>query len=128
MITPEYTPALLVAIPLLGAFLTPLIGKVHASIRNGFVVLIALINSILVFLFAVDILESGIQSYVFGAEEATLPIVRILFEVDALSVFMALISSLLVFVAIIYSLAFVKQSSGQDKYYTLLLLVYAGMI
>ena len=128
MITPEFTPALLVAIPLLGAFLTPLIGKLGAGIRNGFVVFIALINSGLVFLFASDIFESGIQSYVFGAKEATLPIVRILFEVDALSAFMAMISSILVLVAVIYSWSFVKSSSGQDKYYTLLLLVYAGMM
>lgn len=128
MITPEYTPVLLVAIPLLGAFLTPLIGRIGASVRNGFVIFVTLINSILVFLFASDVLTEGIKTYVFGAKELTLPIVRILFEVDALSIFMAIISTLLVLVGVIYSWAFVQKSTGQDKYYTLYLLVYAGMM
>jgi multicomponent Na+:H+ antiporter subunit D len=128
MITPEYTPVLLVAIPLLGAFLTPLLGRLGASIRNGFVLLVVLINSILVFLFASDVLSEGIKIYIFGAKELTMPIVRILFEVDALSIFMAIISTILVLVGIIYSWTFVQKSIGQDKYYTLFLLVYAGMM
>ena len=38
------SPALIVAIPLLGAFLTPLIGKINDKVRNGFVVFIVLLK------------------------------------------------------------------------------------
>ncbi len=39
-----HSPALIIAVPLLGAFLTPLISRVHDKVRNIFVILaIALI-------------------------------------------------------------------------------------
>ena len=126
---PNYTPALVVAIPLLGAFLTPLISKINDRVRNIFVILILAINGIIVGFLANNVLTNGITYYVFGGQqEITAPVVRILFEVDALSVFMAIISSILVFVAVIYSWAFMKENSGLDKYYTLILLLLAGML
>lgn len=125
---PEYTPALIVAVPLLGAFLTPLISRIHDKLRNIFVILVLVLNASLVFLLAYDIIKNGIQTYIFGAKDLSYPIVRILFEVDAMSIFMAMISSIIVLVAVIYSWAFMKENTGQDKYYTLILLLSAGML
>ena len=128
MIVPDYTVALVVAIPLLGAFLTPLIGRIHDKLRNIFVIIVLILNSALVFLLASDIFTNGIKTYVFGAQDITYPIVRILFEVDAMSIFMAIISSILVTVAVLYSWSFMKENTGLDKYYTLILLLTAGML
>jgi multicomponent Na+:H+ antiporter subunit D len=128
MNVPEYTPALVVAIPLLGAFLTPLVGRINDKLRNIFVIIVLALNAFFVFLLTSDVLKTGIKTYVFGAKDITYPIVRILFEVDAMSVFMAIISSILVLVAVIYSWSFMKENTGLDKYYTLILLLTAGML
>ena len=124
------SPALIVAIPLLGAFLTPLIGRINSKLRNGFVVLTVLLTSFFVFLLSYDILthKDSIMTYVFGAEDAGTPtIVRILFEVDAMSAFMIIIGAILAIVAVFYSLKFMKEYTGLDKFYTLVLLMIAGM-
>ena len=128
---PEYIPALIVAVPLLGAFLTPLISRINDKLRNIFVIFVLGLNALLVGLLANDVISNGIRTYVFGGSQnidLTLPVVRILFEVDAMSVFMAIIASILVFVAVIYSWAFMKENTGLDKYYTLMLLLTAGML
>ncbi|UCD12899.1 MAG: hypothetical protein JSW60_04855 [Thermoplasmatales archaeon] len=125
---PDYTIPLVVAIPLLGAFLTPLVSRINDKLRNVFVIIVLALNALLVFLLASDILTTGIKTYVFGAKDLTYPIVRILFEVDAMSIFMAIISSILVLAAVTYSWAFMKENTGLDKYYTLILLLTAGML
>ena len=123
----EHSPALIVAIPLLGAFLTPLISKINDKLRNIFVIVIIAITTFIVLLLASDVFSGNIHTYIFGSENLTLPIVRILFEVDALSAFMAIIGSTLALVAVIYSWSFIKENTGLDKYYTLILLMTAGM-
>jgi len=125
---PDYSIAMVVAIPLLGAFLTPLVSKINGKLRNIFVILILAFNAGLVFLIASQVFTNGIMTYIFGAKDLSYPIVRILFEVDAMSIFMAIISSILVLVAVIYSWAFMKDNTGLDKYYTLILLLTAGML
>ncbi len=123
----QHSPALIVAIPLLGAFLTPLISKINNRVRNVFVILIILITTILVMLLASDVFSGNIHTYVFGSQDLTVPLVRILFEVDAMSAFMAIIGSILLLVSVIYSWSFIDENSGLDKYYTLVLLLAAGM-
>jgi len=125
-----HSPALIVAIPLLGAFLTPLVAKINDKLRNIFAILIALITSVLVAILANDVFSNGIRTYVFGGGEPLVNnsyAIRILFEVDGMNAFMAIIASILTVVAIIYSWTFLKNHTGQDKYYTLILLMIAGM-
>lgn len=124
----RHAPALIVAVPLLGAFLTPLVSKINDKLRNIFVILTLGLTTFLVFLLANDVFNNGIHTYVFGAEELTFPVVRILFEVDGLNAFMAIIGCLLPLIAVIYSWAFMKENTGLDKYYTLILLMTAGML
>jgi multicomponent Na+:H+ antiporter subunit D len=123
----QHSPALIVAIPLLGAFLTPLVSKINNKVRNIFVILIILITTSIVLLLASDVFAGNIHTYVFGSKDLSLPIVRILFEVDAMSVFMAIIGSILLLVSVLYSWSFIDKNSGLDKYYTLVLLLAAGM-
>jgi len=124
----EHSPALIVAVPLLGAFLTPLVSRLNDKIRNVFVILVLGLTGLLVLLLASDVFTNGIHTYVFGAKNLALPVVRILFEVDGMSIFMAIISAILALVAVIYSWAFMKENTGLDKYYTLILLMTAGML
>jgi multicomponent Na+:H+ antiporter subunit D len=127
-----HSPALIVAIPLLGAFLTPLVSRINDKLRNIFVILIVLFTSLIVLLLANDIYSLGgkIHTYVFGGSAAVTEggfAIRILFEVDGLNIFMALIATILAIVGVIYSWAFMKENTGLDKYYTLYLLMIAGM-
>ncbi len=135
-----HAPALAVAIPLLGAFLTPLVGKISYKLRNVFAIIIAGLTSFIVALLsynvlahesvklAPNVLKNGVQTYVFGSQDISSPVVRIIFEIDGLNAFMIIIAAILPLAAIIYSLAFVKDETGQDKYYTLILLLTAGML
>ena len=130
-----HSPALIVAVPLLGAFLTPLISKINDKLRNVFVILTVGLTGYLVYLLSYDVLINGkIHTYVFGGGSSvvTLPsgssfAIRILFEIDGLNAFMIIIGAILVFVAVIYSWTFMKENTGLDKYYTLILLMTAGM-
>ncbi|UCF49437.1 MAG: hypothetical protein JSU91_06745, partial [Thermoplasmatales archaeon] len=127
-----HSPALIVALPLLGAFLTPLISRINDKLRNIFVIFIVFFTSAIVLLLANDIYsECGkIHTYVFGGTSALTNggfAIRILFEVDGLNIFMALIITILAIAGVIYSWAFMKENTGLDKYYTLYLIIIAGM-
>jgi len=124
-----HAPAMIIAIPLLGAFLTPIISRINGTLRNVFVISIMGLTSLFVGVLANDIFTSRvIKTYVFGgSQELTSPVVRILLEIDALSMFMAMIVLIVAFVAVIYSWGFMKEYTGLDKYYTLVLLMTAGM-
>lgn len=127
----QHAPALIVAIPLLGAFLTPLISRVNDKLRNIFVICILGITALLILLLTSNVVASGAVTYVFGSSLESVPyqtVIRILFEVDALSAFMAIIAITLAFVASIYSWGFLEKETGLDKYYTLLQLMTAGML
>ncbi|MDG6228344.1 MAG: proton-conducting transporter membrane subunit [Candidatus Thermoplasmatota archaeon] len=127
----SHAPALLVAIPLLGAFLTPLIGRVNDKLRNIFVIGILGFTGILVILLAQQIFASGPITYVFGSLDPYVgkeTVIRILFEIDALSIFMAMIAIVLSFSAALYSWAYMEKNTGLDKYYSLLLLLTVGML
>ena len=128
-----HSPALIVAIPLLGAFLTPLVGKINDKVRNIFVIIIVGITAFFTFLLANDVFTNGVRTYVFGGGSPTIGsgdsafAIRILFEVDGMNMFMAIIASILALVGVIYSWSFMKGNTGLDKYYTLILLMIAGM-
>jgi multicomponent Na+:H+ antiporter subunit D len=131
---PDHLPALIIGIPLFAAFATPLVSKIHDKLRNLWVIIVLGITLLLVGFLAIDVIDSGIIVYTMGGESSglTLPSgykmpVRIILEIDSMSVFMAIISSIVAFLGAIYSWAFINKKTGKDKYYTLLLLLTAGM-
>jgi len=130
-----HAPALVIAIPLLGAFLTPVISKYAPKFRMGWVLAILAITEVLVLYLAWDIFDGGARVYVFGGSESTLVMpsgsqvpVRIIYNIDALSMFMAVISVTIAFIGAIYAHGFLKGYTGMDKFYTLLLLMLVGML
>ena len=131
----EHSPALIIVLPLLAAFLTPIIDKFSKKARNVFVIAVLIIEEILVIFLAHDVFTNGIHIYTMGAAnptetvpaQAAVPI-RIVLEVDGMSIFMALISATVSLAAAIYSLAYIEEEKGKGKFYTLLLLVLVGML
>lgn len=131
----RHAAILVVAIPLFAAFATPLISKIGEGARKVWLALILAVTFIFSCLLLARVLGLGTQVYVFGGAQPglTLPSgmsfpVRIIFEVDAMSAFMAFSGSLVALATAIYSLRFMEHSTGLDKYATLFLLLVAGML
>jgi len=129
-----HSPILIIAIPLLAAFLIPLIGRANEKARDVLVVAALAFVGFLVIILAKDIYFNGLRVYTLGASSSILTIpehymvpVRIILEVDSMSTFMAIITATVSLAAAIYSLAFVREETGQNRFYTLLLLLAAGM-
>lgn len=130
-----HAPALLVAIPLLGAFLCPIIGKISPRARNVWVGGIMLVTAIVAFILAYRVFSDGTVLYTFGATAPGLTIpmdsggipIRIIFTVDAMSAFMDIICAIVGFSAILYSLSSESRNSGLEMYYTLFLLMVSGV-
>lgn len=127
-------PALIVAIPLLGAFLTPVFSRAGDSARTVWVMLISLLTTVVTLMVASRVYEAGTIAYAFGAETVLglvpdsggVPM-RIIFTIDALSAFMLAFSAIIGFCIILYSLSAIEKSSGKVGYYTLLFLLIAGV-
>jgi len=127
-----HSPALIVAVPLLTAFLTPLVSKINNTVRNLFVLIMLGITGLLIVILGNDVLTNGIRVYVFGGgaplpSGMTIP-VRIMFEIDSMTIFMVIITIILAIIGILYSWSFMKEEDGQDKYYTLILLLVTSIL
>ncbi|HEC75966.1 MAG TPA: NADH:ubiquinone oxidoreductase [Thermoplasmatales archaeon] len=130
----EHLPALIIAIPLFAAFLTPIIDRFSKKGRDAFVFIFMALTLILVVLLAKDVFDSKVPiTYVMGASDPhqTIPTqsavpIRIILEIDAMSIFMVIISILISFIGLIYSFSHIKEGGG--KFYTLFLLMLVGMI
>jgi len=130
-----HAPVLLIAVPLLGAFAAPLVGKLGRGARNTLIGLIVLIVAALAALLAVDIFgASGAPTvYELGGGTFTFPLsggqipVRILFEVDGMGAFMCLITALIVLTGAIFSFSYWKERSGGNLFFSLFLLLTAGI-
>jgi multicomponent Na+:H+ antiporter subunit D len=128
-----HSSILIIAIPLVVAFLTPLIGRASEKARNVLVVVSLAFVEFLVIVLARDIHLNGIHIYTLGAiaPDLTLPggvmvPIRIILEVDAMSIFMGIIWATVSLTAAIYSLSHMARETGQTRFYTLFMLMVAG--
>jgi multicomponent Na+:H+ antiporter subunit D len=128
-----HSSILIIAIPLLTAFLTPLIGMVSKKARNTLVIVSLVFVTFLVFALARDISINGIHIYTLGATspDLTTPTgfmvpVRIILEVDGIAILMGIIWSIVSLAAAIFSLSHIASETGQNRFYTLLLLMVTG--
>jgi multicomponent Na+:H+ antiporter subunit D len=130
-----HSPALIVALPLVAAFATPLISRAGHRPRDIFNLVMLGFTAFLVAILAADVYDVGIRVYTFGATlpEMALPggytvPVRIMFEVDGMSIFMGIVITTVALASLVYSLQFLKGQSGQPRFYSLMMLLYVGMM
>ncbi len=128
-----YSPILIIAIPLAVAFLIPLISRAGGKARNALVIASLAFVEFLVIILARDIYLNGIHIYTLGAIAPDLALpggvmvpIRIILEVDAMSIFMGIIWATVSLTAAIYSLSHMARETGQTRFYTLSLLMVAG--
>ncbi|HQP71887.1 MAG TPA: proton-conducting transporter membrane subunit, partial [Methanoculleus sp.] len=129
-------PALLIAVPLLGAFLSPLIGRISRDTRALWVLAVMTLTTLIGYLTAFLVYTEGTLIYVFGASEASLAIppdsggipIRIIFTLDAMSALMVTIAVTVGFAVILYSLTSDARRSGLEAYYTIFLLMIGAVL
>lgn len=113
-----------ICVPLLGAFLIPIFGKAITKLRNALAlifVLTALLCSILLLPYAVADNDAVIHIY--------LPLgLSIGFHADALAVFMAITSTLVSSVIVLYSFGYIKDYPNQNEYYLMICLFIGAMM
>ncbi len=128
-------PILAIAIPLLAAFATPVVSMARHNLKNWFALAAVLLSTIAILTIAFQVYTVGPVTYTLGSVDPGIVLpsgyavpVRIVLNIDAMSVFMAVIASIISLVSVVYSLSFFKKKEhSMEKYYTLLLLMTAGM-
>lgn len=130
-----HSPILILAVPLIAAFLTPFISRISDKGRNVFVISALIASFIVALILARDIYLNGTRIYVFGAASPGITVpsgmrlpVRIMYEVDGMSIFMVFITLIISIAASIYSWSYIEKETGKGRYYTLLLLMVVGML
>ncbi|NWF78052.1 MAG: NADH:ubiquinone oxidoreductase [Chloroflexi bacterium] len=105
----------------------------NRKVRDALVIVSLAFVVVLVFALARDVVINGIRVYTLGATSPDLTIptgfmvpVRIILEVDGMSIFMGIIWSIVSLAAAIFSLSHIASETGQNRFYTLLLLMVAG--
>ncbi|HJK48141.1 MAG TPA: proton-conducting transporter membrane subunit, partial [Methanocorpusculum sp.] len=128
-------PALLIAVPLFGAFLTPVFGRFLPKIRDAWVILASFVSSAVALLLAAQVYAHGAVVYVFGAAPGTgaVPVdsggipVRILFNIDGFGAFMLVSAAIVSFAVILYLTVSQSKRSSRSEFYALYLLLVAGI-
>lgn len=113
-----------VLIPLLGSFTLPLIGLWSPRLRNAWAVILGLAT----FSFALTLLPEALsgQTLVFNYPLSVW--INAIFVVDGLSVFMAIASSFVSTLIIIYSLGYIKDQPHQQEYFMVVVLFLGAMM
>ncbi|HNS83314.1 MAG TPA: proton-conducting transporter membrane subunit, partial [Methanolinea sp.] len=132
----ENSPALMVIVPLVAAFITPFIGRISSGIRSLWVGGAMAVTSAITLILAFDVYSAGTRLYVFGARAASAAIppdsggipIRIIFEVDPMSALMLVITAVSGFAIVLYSLSSERSHTGLESYYTLYLLMITGIL
>lgn len=123
-------PVLAIMVLFLGAFLNSLVGRRNAKIRNAVVVLSMLAALVMIVaLIQPVLLDGNIINYWLGNWE---PVegwaIGISLEVDALSLFFALIVVVAVFVSGVYSFTYMSHDDSLVNYYTLFLMLSGSVL
>ncbi len=113
-----------VSVPLVGAFLLPLVGLVSARVRNFLALLLVLASLAASLLLVPGALAGQTASFILNGPLG----LSFHLEADALAVFMALVSSLVGAVIILFSFDYISHYQNQDEYYLMAVLFLGAMM
>ncbi len=125
------SPAFILGIPLLFAFLTPLADRISKELRDAVFMIGLLLTVLFVAVMSYEVFTAEGWAYVFGAEETgeitRFSFFRIMFVADGFAALATITVAITALGAGIYSFAFMEGQSGMEKFYTLFLLTLAGV-
>lgn len=115
---------LIVLVPTIGAFILPLIGRVSSRLRNflalGFVC-VSLVGSFL-------LLPSVLTGKVISINKCLTLGFNFTLNADGLAVFMAIVSSLISAIIVLYSFGYISHYEDQNEYYFMVVLFLGSMM
>ncbi len=112
------------SIPIIGSFITLIADRFSTILRNVLVVLIVIAT----FLSCLFLLPSADQAVTIIDVPFVIPGLNLSFVIDGLGVFIALMSSLVGMLIVIYSLGYMKDYAHQGEYYFLVVLFLGAMM
>jgi NADH:ubiquinone oxidoreductase subunit 5 (subunit L)/multisubunit Na+/H+ antiporter MnhA subunit len=114
----------IIFVPAIGAFILPLAGRISVILRN----LLSLIFILVSLVLSIKMIQLSLegQTLQFSLE---LPLrFNFILYADALAVFMAIVSSLLSAIIIIYSFSYISHYENQNEYYFMVVLFLGAMM
>jgi multicomponent Na+:H+ antiporter subunit D len=130
----DHLPALMLAVPLFGAFIAPLTAWGGKGLRNAWFLLVSVVFSVLAILLWSRVGAAGPLIYVMGGQGWNIALpsgisipVRILMEIDAFSAFMVLLGAVASLAGAVFSVAYMDRFSGMEKFVALYFLMVTGM-
>ena len=131
----DHLPALLLMIPLFGAFAAPLVCLLGKTMRNVLLVGLSFVTLLVALLLWKSVLAGGIAVYVMGGESFNLTLpsgmalpIRIIMEVDAFSAFMVVCGSIASFAGALFSTNYMEKFTGLGRFVSLYFLLTLGML
>lgn len=115
---------LYVAIPLGSAFLISIFGKINKRIGDWIACLASFVLLVLSLVSLMHSLSSGVLVYHLGG---WIPPIGICMVLDGLTSFMLITVNLITFLVAIYSVSYMERYTDKWKFYTLFMLMLAGM-
>lgn len=114
----------IVFVPLLGALFLPLASRISAFLRNALALVFVLV-SLFLSLGLIPIVLSGATL----KAQFSLPLgFNFILYADSLAVFMALVSSLISAIIILYSFGYISHYDNQNEYYSMVVLFLGSMM
>lgn len=123
-------PILAIALPLLGGFFSPIINIIsdrieRPKLRDGFALVIIFTTFVAVMDVALQVFGGEIVVYQLALRA---PPFGINLAVDGLAALVGIAAAGLGLLVVIYSISFMEREAGIGKYYTLILILTAGMM
>ena len=131
----QHLPAILLALPIGGAFLAPIFCSSGRKLRNFFYVTVSFLTLICAALIFFETSAGNILVYVMGEKSSLLTLpsgmafpVRIILEIDAFSGLMVLCVSVAAFAGALFSVNYMDKFSGWGKFASLYFLLVLGAL
>ena len=122
---------LIVVLPLLGAFSSPIFDLISRKLKEAWILAISAGTLGVTGYVFYYVFKNGPLLYTMGATNpfghANFPI-RIVWEIDMFNALIALTVAFVSLMAIIYSIEYMKRDTGLEKYYPLILILELGML
>jgi proton-translocating NADH-quinone oxidoreductase chain N len=113
----------IIFVPVIGSFILPLAGYISSRLRN----LLALGLVAVSFLGSVSLIPQALSQTPLGLS-INLSFLNFCFSADALAVFMALVSSLISLIIVLYSFDYISHYQNQNEYYMMVALFLGSMM
>ncbi len=120
----ETITLLTIFIPVLGSLLVPLAGSISPRVRSAWAVLLGAVTAFLPLTLIPQAMKGG---EIIWARSLALGLDFIL-VIDPLAIFMAIVSSFIGFLILIYSLGYIHHEDHQNEYYLMVVLFIGSMM